>query len=119
MKMRPLCARSSLFSTALMLHLFVISSVEASGFHTGVNININQRVEDVLPVSRWKYRRGGLTHDSGVNFDLNAGVLGLAQQQHLLAQNALLLGHVLARHLQTAWQRARVTAQLRFLITIS
>lgn len=40
-----------------------------------------------------------LTHNSGVNFDLNANIIGLAQQHYLLAQNALLLGQVLACHL--------------------
>lgn len=45
-----------------------------------------------------------LTHDSGVNFDLDADVIvALAQQQHLLAQHPLLLGHVFARHLEASW----------------
>lgn len=51
---------------------------------------------------------GNLTHDSGVNFDFDADVLvGLAQQQHLLAQDSLLLRHVLARHLQASWETWR------------
>lgn len=50
-------------------------------------------------------------HDSGVDFDFDADVLvGLAQQQHLLTQNSLLLGHVLARHLQTSlWCRGDIS----------
>lgn len=68
-----------------------------------------------FPVKVWD---SSLTHDSGVNFDLHANVLGLAQQQHLLAQNALLLGQVLTRHLQTAWKRVRGITQITFVISI-
>lgn len=72
----------------------------------------------VFFISCQKFWDSSLTHDSGVNFDLNANVLGLAQQQHLLAQNALLLGQVLTRHLQTTWKRVRGITQVTFFISI-
>lgn len=54
-----------------------------------------------------QYLYGNLTHDSGMNFDFNTNILGLAQQQHLLTQNSLLLGHVFTCNLQTSWRVER------------
>lgn len=40
-----------------------------------------------------------------MNFNSDADVVvGLAQQPHLLTQNSLMLGYVLARYLQTSWR---------------
>lgn len=48
-------------------------------------------------------RYNNLTHDSGVNFDPDADiVVGLTEQQHLLTQNSLLQGQVLACYLQAS-----------------
>lgn len=72
----------------------------------------------VFFISSQKFWDSSLTHDSCLNFDLNTNVLGLAQQQHLLAQNALLLGQVLTRHLQTTWKWVRGITQITFFLLV-